>query len=159
MNINRIIADIEVAKRCCYSKNNPTNDEYFYDVAAYHIQQAIEKELKYILHNIYGMDDISRRYRTHNISTLIIFLEKYDTEFIQEHQKLVDMADTITEWEASCRYGENIVSTRRDIEKAVLIADSILSEIQALDKINDRNEISDTEFSDTFSDIDESIER
>lgn len=150
MNINRIIADIEVAKRCCYSKNNPTNDEYFYDVAAYHIQQAIEKELKYILHNVYGMDDTLRSYRTHNISTLMIFLEKYDTDFIQKHQDLVDMTDTITEWEASCRYGENIVSTRRDIEKAISIADHILKEIQTLDRIDSRE---------GFSDIDEAIER
>lgn len=150
MNINRIIADIEVAKRCCYSKNNPTNDEYFYDVAAYHIQQAIEKELKYILHNVYGMDDTLRSYRTHNISTLMIFLEKYDTDFIQKHQDLVDMTDTITEWEASCRYGENIVSTRRDIEKAISIADHILKEIQTLDRIDSRE---------GFSDIDDAIER
>lgn len=140
MNINRVIADIEISKRCCRSENNPTNDEYFYDAAAYHIQQAIEKELKYMLHDIYGMDDRSRSFRTHNISTLLLYLGRYNPEFVQDEcQSLIEMSDTLTDWEASCRYGENIVSTRRDIEKTIVIADNLLLKIQNLEKLNDKN--------------------
>lgn len=135
MNINRVIADIEISKRCCRSENNPTNDEYFYDAAAYHIQQAIEKELKYILHNIYGMDDKTRSFRTHNISTLLLYLGRYNSDFVQNKcQSLIEMSDTLTSWEASCRYGEDIASTRRDIEKAITIAEDMLTKIQDLEK-------------------------
>lgn len=147
MNINRIIADIEVAKRCCCSKNNPTNDEYFYDVAAYHAQQAVEKELKYILHDIYGMDNTSRKFRTHNISTLIVFLGNYEPDFVKNHQGLVDMMDIITDWEASCRYGESIVSTRKDIENAIVIADDLLDEIQ---KLKLRSGVFENEYDDDY---------
>jgi len=141
MNINRVIADIEISKRCCRSENNPTNDEYFYDAAAYHIQQAIEKELKYILHNIYGMDDKLRSFRTHNISTLLLYLGRYNSDFVQNKcQSLIEMSDTLTSWEASCRYGEDIVSTRRDIEKAITIAEDTLSKIQDLEKSMTRDE-------------------
>ena len=46
-------------------------------------------------------------------------------------------------WEASCRYGENIVSTRRDIEKTIVIADNLLLKIQNLEKLNDKNREND----------------
>lgn len=135
MNINRVIADIEISKRCCRSENNPTNDEYFYDAAAYHIQQAIEKELKYMLHNIYGMDDKPRSFRTHNISTLLLYLGRYNPEFVQNKcQNIIEISDVLTDWEASCRYGENIVSTRRDIEKAIIIAEDLLKDIKTLEQ-------------------------
>lgn len=139
MNINRVIADIEVAKRCCNSTNNPTNDEYFYDVAAYHIQQAIEKELKYILHDIYGMDDKTKSFKTHNIGTLLNFIDKYNENFRQNHQEVMRMARKITKWEASCRYGENIVATRKDIQYTISLADNLLRDIKTLEQT--RNDI------------------
>ena len=50
MNINRIKADITTAKLNCYPVGNPSNDEFMYDISAYHTQQAVEKCLKYLLH-------------------------------------------------------------------------------------------------------------
>ena len=93
-----------------------------------------------MLHDIYGMDDRSRSFRTHNISTLLLYLGRYNPEFVQDEcQSLIEMSDTLTDWEASCRYGENIVSTRRDIEKTIVIADNLLLKIQNLEKLNDKN--------------------
>lgn len=36
MNIKRIKADLETAKKLTDASGNPTNDEYLYDIAAYH---------------------------------------------------------------------------------------------------------------------------
>ena len=90
MNIKRIEADIQTAKYNISDSNNPTNDEFLYDIAAYHTQQAIEKTLKYYLHNVYGEDDTSKPFRTHNISTLLLKINKYDPEFTEKHQDLID---------------------------------------------------------------------
>ena len=60
MNLNRIKADILTAKNNLSPVGNPTNDEYLYDISAYHAQQAVEKILKYILHDIYGVDDTQK---------------------------------------------------------------------------------------------------
>lgn len=40
-------ADIEIAKILMSPAGNPTNDELIVDQAAYHVQQGIEKALKY----------------------------------------------------------------------------------------------------------------
>lgn len=91
--------------------------------------------MMHILHNIYGMDDKLRSFRTHNISTLLLYLGRYNSDFVQNKcQSLIEMSDTLTSWEASCRYGEDIVSTRRDIEKAITIAEDMLTKIQDLEK-------------------------
>ena len=129
MNINRIKTDITLAECGINPAINITNDEYLYDASAYHIQQAIEKSLKYILHNIYGEDDTTKKFKTHNISSLIIMLNSYDSNFINNHPDIVSIADEITRWEASSRYGESIVSTRNDIIKAIKYAKNLYNEI------------------------------
>lgn len=65
---DRSEADIYAARILISPVGNPTYDEGIYDIAAYHVQQAIEKELKYLLHDIYGADDNSRSFRTHDLS-------------------------------------------------------------------------------------------
>lgn len=129
MNINRIKTDITLAECGINPAINITNDEYLYDASAYHIQQAIEKSLKYILHNIYGEDDTTKKFKTHNISSLIIMLNSYDSDFINNHPDIVNIADEITKWEASSRYGESIVSTRNDIMEAIKYAKNLYDEI------------------------------
>lgn len=144
MNFKRINADIKMAEYGISPAINVTNDEYLYDLAAYHIQQAVEKELKYILHDIYGEDDTERRFKTHNISSLLIMINEYDQDFINNHKDIVDISDQLTSWEASSRYGENIVSTREDINKAINCAKGLEEEImvfQAIKKYSDRNDL------------------
>lgn len=130
MNLNRINADIQTAELNISDTGNPTNDEFLYDVAAYHIQQAIEKELKYILHNVYGADETTKRFGTHNISTLLIQVNEYDSNFISSHQDIVENADEITSWEASTRYGEDLVATKDKIKEAIEYAKNLLEEIK-----------------------------
>lgn len=129
MNINRIKADIITAENNCNNIINTKNDLFLYDVAAYHTQQAIEKELKYILHNIYGEDDTTRRFKTHNISTLLIMIDKYDKNFISQHTAIVDCSDEITNWEASSRYGEENIASKDRILEIITEAKELLTEI------------------------------
>lgn len=130
MNLDRIRADIKTAQNNISSRGNPSNDEYMYDVSAYHVQQAVEKELKYILHDRYGLNDTEKRFRTHNISTLIIMVSSHDSTFIANHPELISISDRLTEWEASTRYGESLVAVKNEIDKALGIAIDLLDEIQ-----------------------------
>ena len=45
--LKRARSDIQIAKTLMSPAGNPTNDEMITDQAAYHIQQGIEKALKY----------------------------------------------------------------------------------------------------------------
>lgn len=148
MNIHRIRADITTARNNLSHEGNPTNDEYLYDVAAYHAQQAVEKTLKYFLHNVYGVDDTSKQFKTHNISTLLIMINSHDANFISNHQKLADLSDEITSWEASTRYGENLVATKNTIIEVLDYCESIISnEIQSeVTKDNDQTSLNETNF-------------
>lgn len=146
MNLNRIKADIQTAKNGISSAGNPTNDEYMYDISAYHAQQAVEKCLKYFLHEMYGADDTTKRFRTHNISSLLLMLDNYDKSFLDEHKELVEMSDEITSWEATTRYGEDIVATRATIEKALVLAEALVKEIELVfSKEENSRELEDME--------------
>ena len=68
MNIKKAETDIAIA-RSILSKGDIS--EYEYDAAAYHIQQAIEKSLKYYLSNVYGEDETRTAFKTHKIGTLL----------------------------------------------------------------------------------------
>ena len=126
MNIRRIMADIKTAENLISTNGNPTNDEYMYDLAAYHTQQAVEKCLKYYLHYIFGMDDTTKKFKTHNISTLLLLLTQYSYTAPKE---LINMSDELTNWEASARYGEDLIGTKNNISKGIKIAKYLVSDI------------------------------
>lgn len=119
MRLERADADIQLAEKLISPTWNPTNDELLYDMAAYHTQQGIEKLLKYILHDIYGMDESIRKFRTHKIYDLIAILEEDYSYNVSD--KLMEMSIKITDWEAQSRYGDDIVATREDIAAAIQI--------------------------------------
>ena len=73
---DRAVADFNTAKVLMSPQGNPANDGAMYDNAAYHVQQAFEKELKYILHDLLGVDDTTRDFRTHSIPNLIAQVER-----------------------------------------------------------------------------------
>lgn len=137
MNLKRVEVDFDIAERYITPEVNPTNDEYFYDAAAYHAQQAIEKILKYVLHDIYGEDDTDRRFKTHNIATLILKAERHG---FQVDDELVNMSDKITDWEANARYGSSIISTREDIKTAINLGYNLLEQVKELEQILDNSE-------------------
>lgn len=53
MNIKRIKSDLNTIDEIQKNKEN-MSDPYMIDVMGYHVQQAIEKMIKYFLNNIYG---------------------------------------------------------------------------------------------------------
>lgn len=108
--------DITVARMILSPTGNPTNDESVYDIAAYHVQQGIEKELKYILHDILGEDENSNSFKTHNITDLIGQVESHGIDVPDE---IVDLAYDLKEWEAATRYSHSSVAKTEEIKEAI----------------------------------------
>lgn len=117
-------ADIYVARIILSPVGNPTNDENVYAIAAYHVQQAIEKELKYILHDLYQVDDSTRSFKTYNISDLIGQVERLGIALPDE---LIELAYDIGDWEAATRYAGNVVADAKEIKNAIDIYDLFAS--------------------------------
>ena len=114
---DRALADIAVANQLLSPLGNPSGDEGIYDIASYHVQQSIEKELKYILVEECGTDENELKQIGHDIDILIDKVESEVGIIISDALKL--MAKEITEWEASSRYGSSIMSTIDDIDNAI----------------------------------------
>ena len=129
---DRAITDIETASLLLSEKVNPTHDEGFYDIAAYHVQQGIEKELKHILGDIADESKESKRFRTHDIDNLIDYVEEV-TDFRVSYN-LKTMADTITSWEASSRYGESVVAFSGEIFDAINLFKELVYDVKIWNK-------------------------
>ncbi|MBR4747583.1 MAG: HEPN domain-containing protein [Desulfovibrio sp.] len=114
----------------------------YVDVAAYYVQQAIEKSLKCFLHNIYGVDDTTRSFRIHNIATLFNELERFNSDFSEKYQDLRTVSVAVSNWEALSRYEEWRCSTRTEVLAALGIAERLYEDIRAIDaeRNADRNE-------------------
>lgn len=80
------------------------------------------------MHDIFGEDDTTKSFRTHNISALILKAEKYGFTVDDE---LKDMSADITQWEAGTRYSGDIVTTREDISVAIEICKKLNTKIIA----------------------------
>lgn len=113
---DRADADLKVAKLLISPIGNPTHDEMLYDNAAYHLEQAYEKELKYVLHDLLGVDDTTREFKTHNIADLISQIE--DAEY-SIPEAIKEISHDLTEWEASTRYNADISSDLMEIKIAI----------------------------------------
>ena len=122
----RADADIQIAKFLLSPEGNPTNDEMITDQAAYHIQQGIEKALKYQTEML-GLSYT----KTHNLTGLITRLE--ENGFSVEDE-LKGMAYEITDWEASSRYKDDFFVVKSELKKAMdqyaLLKKSILEYIE-----------------------------
>ena len=127
MNLRKADADIAAAELLLSPLGNPSNDEALLDLAAYHIQQGIEKLLKYRLHELHGADDTAGAFRTHKIYDLINMLEEQYEEVLPADLK--KMAITITDWEAESRYNDNLTATREEMEAAIRIYRGLRAEI------------------------------
>ncbi len=92
-----------------------------YTLAAYHLQQAVEKSLKAVV--VYKLGYLSREYKTHNISVLIEFLRKEGMElpdYVQKSEHLTDFAFTT-------RYPDDYVPvSKTEYEEAFQIAKKVL---------------------------------
>ncbi len=109
--LNRAEADIAIARLLLSPAGNPTNDEMITDQAAYHVQQAIEKALKYQTE----MMGIPYK-KTHNLIGLIVELERNG---FKVSDKLKNKAYIISDWEASSRYNDDFFAVVADIQDAM----------------------------------------
>lgn len=119
--LNRAESDIKIAKLLLSPAGNPTNDEMITDQAAYHVQQGIEKALKYQTE----MMGIPYR-KTHNLIGLISDLENHGF-MVSDNFK--EKAYIISDWEASSRYNDDFNALRSDIEEAISIYDNLKNDI------------------------------
>jgi len=109
--------DITVARILLEPRNNPGNDEMITNIAAYHVQQGLEKGLKHIIHDINGLDDSTKRFRSHSLTSLISVVEDECGITIIDDLKI--MSETITEWESESRYGGSFSVTKSEIERGI----------------------------------------
>ncbi|MCD7716134.1 MAG: HEPN domain-containing protein [Lachnospiraceae bacterium] len=132
MLIDRADRDIYNAKWLISSDGNPSNDELLNDMAAYHVQQGIEKALKHALHTVCGLDETYKGYRTHDIMTLINIVMDHSDLSVSE--RLMDAANDITGWEAHSRYDDSPVSVRKDIADAIDMYEELTRQILEKEK-------------------------
>ena len=95
------------------SIDQATEDDLFLDAAAYHLQQSIEKAIKYtfeingcqypLVHNIYELWEFS------------------EANNIPLPQWVYDNADTLNSYATRTRYGKNVIGTKRKIEELLKI--------------------------------------
>lgn len=119
--LKRAKTDIQIARTLMTPEANPTSDEMIMDQAAYHIQQGIEKALKYQT-EISGIP----YKKIHNLVGLITDVEK--TGF-QVSTGLKEMAFQISDWEASSRYNDDFSVLKTDLEKAIQLYEELETQI------------------------------
>ena len=93
-------------------------DEVEIDIAAYHLQQALEKMLKFKL----ALQGIPWQF-THDISQL---LDHFDTHKISYPHWVDDYSITITQFATMTRYGKNLVASTRVLNKIVPLVEEYL---------------------------------
>lgn len=138
--LKRSHIDIQIAQKLMSPEGNPSNDSMIYDQAAYHIQQGIEKALKYQT-EISGIP----YKKIHNLTGLIEDVEKTG---LSVSDKLKMMAFQISDWEASSRYNDDFSVQTKDLETAITLytelVDQILKDIEeklsVQDSTSDENE-------------------
>ena len=138
MNIRKAETDLKIARDIL---NEEDASEYEIDAAAYHIQQAVEKSLKYHLANVYSEDETLSSFKTHRIGTLIARCFSHGMTENDFPEGLLDMADIITEWEAGARYGEETVSDVEDVKKALDMADRMYKKTVEIERENPDEEL------------------
>lgn len=120
--LERAEADIHIAKLLLSPLGNPTNDEMITEQAAYHIQQAIEKAMKY------QTERLGIPYKKiHNLSGLIADLEM--NHFIVSVE-LKSKAYMISDWEASSRYNDDFFVLKKDLEDGIRLYEELKAQIE-----------------------------
>ena len=97
-------------------------DELFLDIAAYHVQQGIEKLVKYML-----IEDGVRPLQTHDIDILIEQMEKAE---IIVPPWVSENADILNSYATKTRYGTNLIATKRKITHLLNLAEEMLQSLK-----------------------------
>lgn len=101
-----------------------TSDDMFVNMIAYHIQQAVEKLIKYLI------ERKGKRYpKTHDITELIDTCEEISIVIPQE---IIENDVLITKWCTQTRYNINFKASVRKIEMLLPIIEKWLIQEQPL---------------------------
>jgi len=95
-----------------------SHDELFIDIAAYHVQQGIEKLVKFAL----AINGIKHK-QTHDMD---ILNEQLEDAGIKTFPWLSENIDTLNAYATRTRYGSDIVATTRKITQLLTIAEGLL---------------------------------
>lgn len=117
LSMGMVEADLRAAGRAIESYK-VNNSKYDKNVAAYHIQQAVEKLIKIQIYAMSDGDFVDRALYTHQIDRLIHFAESNKLEcivpkYIRENSVL------ISEWEVSGRYDLHFSVNVKTLEAAL----------------------------------------
>ena len=115
--LQRAGADLGTAKLILESD---LPDPLYLDIAAYHLQQALEKIMKHII-NING----KKFPFVHEIDVLYNTMETYGLDppaWIAEHE------DTLTKYATVTRYTRNIVASRRKLTELLPLVEDYLEQ-------------------------------
>ena len=112
------------------------NDEAYLNYVGYHIQQALELSIKYMLEmngvNYSKTHDIDQLIRLANINNVDLYLNEY----IDDHSEMFSL------WEARTRYILNYRLEKRKIERSLMETKSYLD---VIDKMMNRHMENDIE--------------
>lgn len=112
------------------------NDEAYLNYVGYHIQQALELSIKYVLEmngvNYPKTHDIDQLIRLANINNVDLYLNEY----IDDHSEMFSL------WEARTRYILNYRLEKRKIERSLMETKSYLD---VIDKTMNRHMENDLE--------------
>lgn len=103
------------------------DDDYFLQQAAYHTQQALEKEFKVVLQE-YG---IAYR-KTHNLALLSELLPANQTVISNDDLDFLAIrADMIAKWESEVRYDTDYMAIRRQVVPVLEFAERVYSVVES----------------------------
>ncbi len=104
-----------------------TGNKDIKNIAAYHLQQAAEKLIKYQIYESGVAIDNAKLY-THNIEALILYAESLNIQ-ISVPKLIRDNSLVITKWEAGSRYGLGLSIRIDTLQKYYNVIDVWYNEI------------------------------
>ena len=119
--LERSREDLDVAELLWKTQ---TDDEIFLNTIGYHLQQSVEKLLKWRLE-----EEGIPFPRTHDIDILVNEFQVKETDW-QPPEWLEAMADTITNWESRSRYPSSYLMRVDKIRKVIPKIENLLSEAE-----------------------------
>lgn len=117
ISIGQIEADLFVVKELLSMINSlpSSKSKYYKGLAAYHLQQSVEKLIKYQIYRSESEIDNYRMYK-HSLDELILYGESLDVElFVPEW--ISNKRFVITDWEAKGRYDMHFVVRKDTLER------------------------------------------
>lgn len=112
-------SDLKVARMVLDS----ATDELVQNIAAYHVEQAVEKIMKGLLVKNNGLAGIS-----HNITELSKDLDELDVSY---PEWIHDKDDLITSWATTIRYNANFKANHNEIMQIIIDTQKWVDEIES----------------------------